>query len=96
MEHVISGQATTFQSLETLLAFMARVPAPSVSACLTPGRDRCASGHIGGTKQKAIHAQEAVYLSQVAALSCSAFTRHVRSVAVERSRVRGVMRQTDH
>ena len=44
-----------------------------------------ASGHIGGTKQKAIHAQEAVYLSQVAALSCSAFTRHVRSVAVDRS-----------
>ena len=25
VEHVISGQATTFQSLETLLAFMARV-----------------------------------------------------------------------
>jgi hypothetical protein len=34
VEHVISGQATTFQSLETLLAFMARV--------LRAERERCA------------------------------------------------------
>jgi hypothetical protein len=34
VEHVVSGQATDFQSLETLLAFMARV--------LRAERERCA------------------------------------------------------
>jgi hypothetical protein len=35
VEHVVSGQATAFQSLETLLAFMARV--------LRAARERCAA-----------------------------------------------------